>query len=199
MVKHDAISITFTISALAIAIYLATWEKNFAAFFPTILLLSGFAMNYYLGQRIEHDTDLDQQEATTIGIYTLAALAGIAIGGILSATLFIPDIQAMGLLAIDATLFAILIAVAEENLFRGAFLTFLQGRGLPRMGIAVLGAAIFMVYHFSVYQADTAALFYVFAAGLCLSAVTLHTDRLSPAILAHVANNVAATMWMGMI
>jgi len=196
MVRRDAISTAFTLLAIMISVYLATWQKDFATFFPTILLLSGLGMSYYMGQRIEQDVDLTGDEARDIAFWTLVCLFGIAIGSLVSTNLFTPRTRGMDLVGFDIVLFGILVAVAEETMFRGAVLSFLSQQ-LPAVVAVVSSASIFMIYHFSVYRSDPAALMYVFTAGFVLSFVTLKTRRLSPAILAHVANNIIAFSIMG--
>jgi len=181
---------------MMISIYLATWVPDFSSFFPTVILLAGFAMSYYLGQRITYDSDLDASDVENIGFWTIAAFAGIMLGGVATSYLYlIPNAAALPMSGFNVVLYGILMAVAEENLFRGAVLGFLS-RQFPAMGAVMASAAIFSVYHFSIYRTDASALIYAFVAGAILSWVVLRTGRLSPAILAHVANNLVALLWV---
>jgi membrane protease YdiL (CAAX protease family) len=189
-VRHDSVSKAFTLLALMIVIYIATWEEGYTVLFPAVILLAGFGMSYYLGARIEHDPDLELGEAGQIGYYSVLALCVMAIAGMVYSRLFLPELPP-GAMAIDTVMFVTLIAVAEENLFRGAILPFL-GTQIPRLPAILAAAMIFAIYHFSVYRAAPDALLYVFTAGIVLCWITARSQRLSPAILAHVTNNVVA-------
>jgi membrane protease YdiL (CAAX protease family) len=99
----------------------------------------------------------------------------------------------MELTGVDAMLYAVLIAVAEEQFFRGAILNFLLT--LTNSTVAIFSsAAIFMVYHFAVYGTSTSNLVYVLVGGLALAWAAYRSGRLSPSILAHVINNVLSFM-----
>jgi membrane protease YdiL (CAAX protease family) len=196
-IRHDSISKAFTLLAIMITLYLATWEKELSTFFPAIVMMCAFGMSYYLNQRVDADDAIDEEEAKEVGYYTIFALAAMALAGTVSTRLFVPR-QSMSMLAVDAVMYGVLIAVAEEQMFRGAILQFL-GTQLPRMGAILAAGAIFGVYHFSVYRSSPDSLMYVFGAGVILSWVAARTGRLSPTILAHVANNVAASLWMIMM
>lgn len=129
-------------------------------------------------------------EATNILTYTLVAIAGMFFAGQFTQNLFTPQ-TTVPLSGIDAMSFGILMAVAEEQFFRGALLNFL----LARLGTlpAIAGSAtIFYIYHFFTYPANQGALLYVLAGGLLLAFVTVKTGRISCAILAHCTNNLLA-------
>jgi len=192
-IRYDSLSIGMSVLAIMIAIYISTWGQSIALLFPIILLLSTVAINYYFGRKVEIDPTLDSNELGDVGLYTVICLVVMAVGGAFAAKVFLPSTLLATLSTTDAAMYGTLIAVAEENLFRGAILSFLAMTTVRPLAIFA-SASIFVVYHFSVYRANSSALMYVFIAGMVLSYACLRTRRLSPAILAHVINNVAAVM-----
>jgi membrane protease YdiL (CAAX protease family) len=184
-VAHDSLSQLLTALACFILIYLATFEQSFVILFPAVLLITGIVLQFYLQRRVEVVDSL-AKSAGDIGFYTLIALAGIAIASFTAPAL--AKLPKMELTGVDAMLYAVLIAVAEEQFFRGAILNFLLTLTNPTLAI-LSSAAIFMVYHFAVYGTILANLIYVLIGGLVLSWVAYRSGRLSPSILAHVLNN----------
>jgi membrane protease YdiL (CAAX protease family) len=88
-------------------------------------------------------------------------------------------------------LYAVLISISEEQFFRGAILNFLLS--LTNATVAIFSsAAIFMVYHFAVYGTSTSNLVYVLVGGLALAWADYRSGRISPSMLAHLINNLAA-------
>jgi membrane protease YdiL (CAAX protease family) len=185
-VAHDSISQILTALACFILIYLATFEQTFIILFPTVLLVTGIVLQFYLARKVEVVDGL-AESAGNIGFYTLIALAGITIASFVSPAIsYLPKMELTG---VDAMLYAVLIAVAEEQFFRGAILNFLLT--LTDSTVAIFSSAvIFMVYHFAVYGTSTLNLVYVLIGGLALSWVAYRSGRLSPSILAHVLNNI---------
>ena len=87
-----------------------------------------------------------------------------------------------------------LIAIPEENLFRGWLAPFLGN--LSRTGIAggaASSAVLFMVYHLYVLGTEPAKLFIVFAAGLVSGFTALRTKLQSSTTVPHISNNFIAT------
>ena len=190
MIKQDTITITFTLLAVMISLYLSTFELGVPIIFPTILLISGIIFQFYLLRRVETVDGLSEPETLSgIVFYTLIALAVLAVSGIV-----VPRIVGalpMELTGTDALLYSILMAVAEEQFFRGTLTNFLLQLTSPTP--AILGsAAVFCVYHLAVYKTDVSALMYVFAGGLTLAWVGYRSGRLSPSVCAHVLNNILA-------
>lgn len=192
MIKQDSVSLGFTIAALFLSLYWSTGEKNFIGLFPAILLFGGVAINFLSGVRFGVDSLTTGGEAANIGLYTFVGVAGMYATGLFTQNFYTPQ-TTVPLTGIDAIQYGILMAVAEEQFFRGGLLNFL----LPRLGEwgGIFGsAAIFYVYHFFVYAGNDAALWYVLGGGVILAFITVKTQRLSPSILAHVINNVLAVM-----
>jgi membrane protease YdiL (CAAX protease family) len=181
-VRHDTLSQALTVLACLSSVYLATFQPSTIIFFPVILLVSGLTLQFYLG-RFEV-TDSVVESSGDIALHTLAALAGLAVAG-----LFAPLIPRLGLTGFDAVLYGALIAVAEEQFFRGAVLNMLLAK-LPVAAAIPSSALIFAVYHLAVYGSEAYALVYVSAAGLLLAYVSWRSGRLSPAMIAHIANNI---------
>lgn len=193
MIKLDAVSVALTVSALLCSVYLSLWAaERDIVLFPAILLVSGLFLVIVSGRRIEHDVDISQPEAKEMFIYTCAAMAGILLSAFAGA-IAVPASRAMALTKIDQVVFAVLLAVAEEMFFRGGVLSFLNAYLRSDVLSTLANAAIFTVYHLAVYQAPSALIF-VFGSGLVLAYVTLRSGRLTPAMLAHVLNNLVASM-----
>jgi membrane protease YdiL (CAAX protease family) len=171
-----------------IVIYLSTFQTTVVILFPAVLLIAGLVLQFYLQRRVEVVDSLSES-AGNIGFYTLIALAGIALASFVAPT--VSRLPNMELTGVDAMLYAVLIGVAEEQFFRGAILNFLLT--LTNATVAIFSsAAIFMVYHFAVYGTSTSNLVYVLVGGLALAWAAYRSGRLSPSILAHVANNILA-------
>jgi len=176
--------------AALVAVYMATFELGLLILFPVILLTTGIALQIYFTRKVQADDSLDLQETGQILFYTVVCLAVIAATSFFVAALpqVVPKMQLTGF---DTVLFGVLMAVAEEQFFRGAVTSFLLNYTVPVL--AVLGsAAIFTVYHLAVYGTNLSAMVYVFAGGTVLAWVAYRTQRLSPSMTAHVINNILA-------
>ena len=174
-----------------IVLYLSTFQTTAVILFPAILLISGIMLQFFLLRKVETvDSVFQEETAWNIGYYTLVALAGIGLGNLISPALAkATPIQKMQLTGMDALLYSVLIAIAEEQFFRGAITNFLLTMLPPSM--AILGsAAIFTAYHLAVYGTELSALIYVFVGGAVLAFVAYRSGRLSPSILAHCLNNI---------
>jgi membrane protease YdiL (CAAX protease family) len=192
LIKQDSVSLGFTIGALFLSLYWSTGEKNFIGLFPAILLFGGVTINFLSGNRFGVDSLTSGGEVANIGLYTLVGVAGMYATGLFAQNYFAPQ-TTIPLSGMDAIQYGILMAVAEEQFFRGGLLNFL----LPRLGEwgAIAGSAgIFAVYHVFVYAGNNSALMYVLGAGIILAFITVRTQRLSPGILAHCINNILSVM-----
>lgn len=191
MIRADSLSYTYTIIAAMVAVYLATFEMGVTILFPVVLLTTGVALRMYLARKVEADDSIDVQEGGQILFYTVLCLAALSLTSFFVSSL--PSLPEMQLTGFDTILFGMLMAVAEEQFFRGAVLSFLMGITMPI--VAIIGSAcIFAVYHLAVYGTDIAAMTYVFVGGIVLSWVTYRSQRLSPSMTAHILNNVMASV-----
>jgi len=172
-------------------IYLSTFETTVTVLFPAVLLITGLVLQFYLQRRVEVVDHL-AESAGNIGFYTLIALAGIALASFMApAVTRLP--AKMELTGVDAMLYGALIAVSEEQFFRGAILNFLLT--LTNATVAIFSSAVvFMVYHFAVYGTATSSLVYVLVGGLALAWADYRSGRISPSMLAHIMNNVIAVL-----
>jgi len=195
MIAQDTISQGLTAIAVFIVLYLSTFETTTVVLFPAFLLIAGVVMQIFFMRRIEVvDHVFEEETAQNIGFYTLLALAGMAVGSFVSPALAeaMPT-QKMQMTGTDAMLYALLMAIAEEQFFRGAITNFMLI--LVPAPMAIMGSAgIFTVYHFAMYGTDLSALAYVFIGGVMLAWAAYRSGRLSPSTLAHVINNLIASV-----
>jgi len=190
-VSHDGLSQVLTILAVMLIIYLSTFETTVTVLFPAVLLITGLVLQFYLQRRVEVVDHL-AESAGNIGFYTLIALAGIALASFMAPAVTRLPVK-MELTGVDAMLYGALIAVSEEQFFRGAILNFLLT--LTNATVAIFSSAVvFMVYHFAVYGTATSSLVYVLVGGLALAWADYRSGRISPSMLAHIMNNVIAVL-----
>ena len=166
----------------------------------------------YLFERRKHPAGEDTNErfisagATrridwrSIGYYTAISFLGILL--VSYAVSYLPTLGAFG--AYDSIVYGVCISTAEEMFFRGFITDTLLSTTLPAhtaMGALlnnvyfklILSAGIFAGYHMARYGADQYALAYVFFGGFILSWVAYKSQRLSPGMIAHGANNLLAS------
>lgn len=150
---------------------------------------------------IPEDEEIDAQEGRNVFVY-----AGVAVVVFFTLAYFVPLIPPQYLPAlsvatltsfVSSQLFVLLIAVSEEQFFRG----FLANLFIQRVGILgiPLNGAVFMIYHFAVYGTSGINLLIVLGAGITLAYIAWATGRVSPTILAHVANNAFASGVIGSV
>jgi hypothetical protein len=155
--------------------------------FPAFLAITGLVMAMFVGKSIgyERTTSL-----ANIALYTAVSVAALSIASMYSTSN--PFGFAAGavtqLSAIDRKLFGVLMAVAEEQFFRGFLTSFFVSKTNGMIG-CVMSAGVFGIFHLAVYGTAFSALTYVFLAGLVLSFVAQKTGMLSPVMVAHVINN----------
>jgi len=186
MWRQDTISIAATTAAVMISVYISTFDLGLVSLMPAILLVAGIALQL---QGIGFEEPVEGEVFSTEGfetvMYGVLAIAVISIGGFLTARLPLST----QLSVTDAMLLGSLMAVAEEQFFRGYVTQWLISKMGPSPGI-LLGAVIFTVYHLAVYHTSIENLLYVLIAGMILGWTCNKTGRISPAILAHCINNL---------
>ena len=189
MIRHDSISQTLIIIGVMITLYLATYQLTSVILFPVVLLFSGVMLQLYIERKIEYVNHMTEPSTLkNVAFYTIIAFFGIALTGYVVANL------PFELTGFDALLFAILMAIAEEPFFRGFITNYLLLK-LKNPSIAIiLSGFIFGVYHLARYGGDHSALIYVSLGGMILSWAAYRSGRLSPCMLAHIINNIIATM-----
>ena len=185
-IRQDAISIGLTALAVTISVYLATYDLGVLAIFPAFLAVTGLIMQTFVGKAIgyERTTSL-----VNIALYTAVSVAALAIASMYSTNNpfggFTGSISQLS--TIDKKLFGVLMAVAEEQFFRGFITSYFTSK-VGFMGV-IMSAGVFGVFHLAVYGTAASALTYVFLAGVVLSFVAYKTGMISPVMIAHVMNN----------
>ena len=199
MIIQDDISRGAFLITILVTIYLGIFQTTTIIIFPAILLMAGMVMEYQLerkgaGFKREESPDVGtgKSDLTKIMYYAVIGFIGILITGYLID--FSKFMKTLTMTSLDAMLYGGLMAVSEEMFFRGFITDFLlTSVKLPNPAL-LMSAGIFTAYHFARYGTQIDALLYVFAGGFILSYIAYKSRRLSPSILAHVANNVIATL-----
>lgn len=182
-------SITFTLVAVLISIYLSTFDLGVMVIFPAVLAISGLVLQLYTQRRFTYDEEITAPERRQMILYAVVGLATLGVVGWFSTQAFPQSIVTLSV--IDRKLFGVQMAVAEEQFFRG-FLTsfFMQRWG---MGIGVLlSGVVFGAYHLAVYGLASPGFVYATLAGMVLSYVAIKTQRVSVPMCAHILNNLVA-------
>lgn len=200
MIRQDGVSIALTLVAASQLLFLGTFGAaviGVTVFILTILIV-GIVLSMWLGMA-EKDDSMDPEERSQLLVWSVLSLAVIGMLNILN--LFKPaagTVLSTALLNVSedarmlvSRMLGVLIAVAEEQFFRGA-LTNIFLRNLGSAGAVVLSGVIFGVYHLAVYGSQPTTLFIVAAAGSILAYAAIKTGRVSTPMIAHVANNVLA-------
>jgi membrane protease YdiL (CAAX protease family) len=92
--------------------------------------------------------------------------------------------------------YVVLMAISEEQFFRGFILDLLLSKFTRKIVAVILAGLIFVTYHIAMYGTDADAMLYVLAGGVILSWVAYRSRRLSPGMIAHIFNNVRAVIGM---
>lgn len=193
MIRQDKISKMLIVVAMMLSVYLSTFENTTVILFPALLLTFGLIMEFFLEKKREDISENQKdKEWREIGFYTVIALLGIFVTGFgmqhFGMALAFPGFSGLA--------YGVLMAVAEEQFFRG-FITDLFLARIKRPFVAVMLAGVtFTIYHIARYGADTSAMVYVLAGGIILSWVAYRSKRLSPSMIAHIVNNVRAVVGM---
>ena len=146
------------------------------------------------------DATLDRQELFAVLNYGLFGLVLMCVAGIfVNVIKGMTGVAAMASLKLSSRLMLFSIGVSEEYAFRYGFLQWLMRSGLGAFLSILCSASVFASMHWVVYgsglvyQADVTALVLMFIGGAVLAAVTIMTNRISPAIIAHgIYNSVFA-------
>lgn len=198
MIRQDKISLSLTVIVCMVAVFMFTYEKSSLLLLPITLTGLGITLNWVFGKKIKVDEKIDEKEGTGIMKYTVIAVLAVAIGAAASKRLFFPErliaLAALQLTPFDSLIFALLMAVAEEQFFRGFFLNFCLWKLYDKpngitLALLLSGLIFAYPYHQNVYGTSTALLFYVFIGGYVFSWVDFQLKRLSPSMNAHLIIN----------
>ena len=199
-IKQDTISITLSMLALLISVYFSTFELGLLNIFPAFLLVAGISFQAFVNKKIEYDGAGVASNGKDMLMWILVAVAGIGLASFMSGLggLLIPQ-TIVSLSVLDRAIFGVLMAVSEEQFFRG-FLTAFFWTRLKSVAFAVLSStAIFTVYHLAVYNSDPSALIYVFVAGAVLSLTAIKSGKITVPIVGHIINNLISVGAVGFI
>jgi len=197
-IMQDAISNGLLIIAIMIMLYfIFVLHMLDLMIYPMLLLVGVLALRIFVNRKVLRDEELEPPEIKSIFLYYLIALVGIGIGSWFIQGLYnFPFEEYLTATKLDMTnvwLFTCLMAIVETQFFQGELLEFLSNSMSP--ALAVIGSAlVFMAYHLGVYGTQPENLLYVFIGGLSLAYVTLQSRRISPAIMAHITNNLLSVM-----
>jgi len=190
MIKHDSLSKPLVVVAALITIYLSTYSLGYTLIlYPAILLSLGLVLQRYYMKNLP-ETDSLHKDSTRMEItkYTVIAVVGFSLTGI--ALRAVPG-QIAGW---DAVLYSVLMAVAETIFFQGFILNyFILHLRSPALSV-FMTSLLATVFHFARYGTDTSALAYVTVGFALLNFVTWKSGRLSPPMLAHIVNNLGASV-----
>ncbi len=200
MIRQDGVSIALTVLAVSQLLFLGTFGQAVVgvAVFVLSIMIAGLVLTMWLGMA-DRDESIDPSERRDLITW---AVVGLAVIGLLNLfQLFKPAAGtilsvALANVAEDARMLVsrmlgILVAVAEEQFFRGA-LTNLFIRSVGSAAAVVLSGAVFGIYHLAVYGSQPITMMIVAGAGSVLAYTAIRTGRVSTPIIAHVANNVVA-------
>jgi len=166
--------------------------------YPMLLLLGCTVFRVFLNKPVTQDEYIDEPERKSIIINYLIALSGIFIGTYMIRDLYKHPTNPIPLIGtpfpelaiLDMMMFTGLMAICEEQFFRGEIFEWLTNR-LPAPGLAIISSsAFFTAYHFQIYGSSVDSLLYVFVGGVVLAWAVYRSRRLCCASLAHLTNNL---------
>jgi membrane protease YdiL (CAAX protease family) len=188
-IKQDATSLIASAIAITELVFLSVFPGDLQtdSVIAALILIAGLVMQRYF--------HLDAQEGTDDrGAQNIFVYSAMAVVVFLALNLYVPKLPlsvtaVIGTQLVPDKMFELLIAVAEEQFFRGFLANLLITRTNAGLGILMDGA-IFAVYHFAVYGSSASDLGIVFGAGITLAFIDWKTGRVSPSIVGHVINNL---------
>lgn len=195
MLRHDMVSVSLLISAIALSVFLYTYVGLTPLLAPAILLGASVVIRVYTRKRkVQHDTEISQTESRSIITYFLLGLAGLSVFDAVGNYVFQPKVPAQILalqLPMIAMIFGAIMAISEEQFFRGELFDLLARRNV----ILAIGTSsvVFAGFHLQVYGTSLSSLWYVFGGGVMLAFVAWKTQRLLTPMLVHLANNLMGT------
>lgn len=181
-----------------LTLYLSTFDLGVLIIFPVVLLTSGIALQYYIlkpTKKNRQKESVSVKSAANISYYVMVGFAALIFLGVISPYVDkLPFLSQTRLAVTQAIMFVSLIAIAEEQFFRG-FLTNYLSRSSVIFGIFG-SAVVFGAFHLAVYGQSVSSLFYVLASGILLAWLGVHTGKLVVPMLIHLLNNVGVYLLM---
>lgn len=195
MIRQDNLSKMLIVITMMCSVYLATFETTTLVLFPGFLLCFGLVMEIWLERQSKSEVaDIpltEENHLKKILGWTILALMGAFLIG------FAIDYKSnffVVLSVVSAITYSVLMAVAEEQFFRGFITDFVASRFDNEILVWICSAAIFTIYHIARYGGSPDAMTYVFSGGFIFSFVATKSRLISPCMLAHVINNVIAVL-----
>ena len=210
IVRQDAISKFFT--------YLSTSELLAVATFGGQLLLvsllaSAISLVGLENQRLLFKGNIPEQPVNEVRATNYLGYAGAAVATFFGLSLFVPILptyarEFLGSASLSTVplnvafgvsqLFVLLIAVSEEQFFRGFIVNFLGKLG--SFGASLISAVLFAGYHLAAYGGQIfPTVFIVGGAGFVLAQVDIRTGSITPSLLGHVVNNAFSSGLLGLL
>ena len=194
MLRQDVASRSGIVVAVLVSLLIVLFSASFdPLLMPLFLLIGAVSLRVYAHRAVKVDPDLSEKEGRSILYYTLIALAGLSLTGVLVQGLYSPPVPSQFVaLPTLALVFSALMAVTETLYFQGELLPIFSRKLGFALGL-LLTSAVGVAYHMQIYATQPSNLLYVFVGFGLLSWVAWRTKRILPAILAHVINNVGGS------
>ncbi len=195
MIQQDYISKSLSLLAVCLLIFLSTFGSDILvrAVFMVVMILSSWALSAKFKIDVD-DPSLDRAEGKQMVMW--AVISFFVIMFLNSIVPKLPlGLQTLQAIPIDsrvmvATMLAMLIAIAEEQFFRGLITNLLVSKLGSAWPLAILmSGAFFAIYHFAVYGTSASNLIIVAGSGMVLSLAAYKTRRVSTTMGPHLANN----------
>ena len=188
-IKQDPISLIASAIAITELVFLSVFpgDLQIDSIIAILILISGLVMQRYF--KVDAQEGIDDKAKSQVFVYSSVAVVIFFILNIYVPKLPLSVESVIGNAFLPDKMFELLIAVAEEQFFRGFLANLLITRTNAGIGI-LMDAIIFAVYHLAVYGNSPADLGIIFGAGLTLAFIDYKTGRVSPSIIGHVINNL---------
>jgi membrane protease YdiL (CAAX protease family) len=185
---------------IVLALLIFLWTSTFVDTSPALavksligfsLLIAGLFMS---GSTVGIQTDPAIDRGEWESFTSLVGLSLLAVMILNAVTLKFLGLEVTH---IPRSLFAVLIGVSEEALFRGFILTWILAMTGSTVAAVLASSLLFTVYHGAVYGLSQAALFIVFGSGVILGVAFALSRRLSVTMTAHGVINLLAFLMGG--
>ena len=200
MIRRDSLSDMLTVTAFLLCLYFSTFDLGVLILFPVVLLTSGILLQFYMLPKPPKVAErrVTPKAAKKKAYYIILGFVALMGIGIISPQVeklpFLSQVQTLSV--VSAVMFVSLIAIAEEQFFRGFLTNYLSKKSIF---LGILGsAAVFGAFHLAVYGMTTSALFYVLASGVLLAWLGIRSGRLFVVMMIHLMNNVGA-YWLTVV
>jgi len=192
-IKQDPISISLIMLSLLVgsAIGVLAEETGFAldGQMISIMLIGGLIFGIMLKMNENNvdivDVSLTKDDLRKIFTFAVLGLGGVAmsqlVAGVLSSGLGLSSLTA----TLNDSLFYASVGFAEEIFFRYAVLLAFIHFGFGMYGSVAGVSLLFSLYHLGVYGTMPSALVAMFLGSVVLCTITIYSERISPAMIAH--------------